>query len=146
MNNMPPYWWECEKCEQTYYFEDVTSSNTIVKFIWDELLTSAWSQELLQKECNKCKENKLRISYHFPSKDNLKLRVVHIVGLELENEYLPMMWETYFTHNPSENVFDFKYLNGRNIWGLNKPAVLSKGELSQIFALYSKRTGNKSFP
>ncbi len=144
---MPSYWWECEECEHEYGFNEVTKSKGIVTFIWDELLPSNWNQDLLLKRCPNCNNDHLRLAYLFPRSDTLRLRVIHIVGLDIrEQKYLPMMWETYFTHNPTENVFDFKYMNGRNNRGLNKPAVLSKNNLSQIFSLYNERTGNISFP
>ena len=54
-----------------------------------------------------------------------------------------MMWETI--PDISENVtwFDFKYINGRKIWGLNKPAVFSKDDLREIIIKYEKKTGKK---
>lgn len=70
----------------------------------------------------------------------------YIVGLDIDGEYLPMMWETYAVASPDDKWFDFKYINGRNPWGLNKAAVFVRADLNRIFALYQEKTGNSVFP
>jgi hypothetical protein len=70
-----------------------------------------------------------------------------MVGLgPFDNVYVPTMWETYDVSAPEYRMFDFKYVNNRNIWGLNKPAVFTREELRELFALYELRTGMSSFP
>lgn len=143
---MPSYWWQCEECKKTYEFEKVTKSKGIAHFIWDELLTSQWDQNLLIKRCENCDREQLRISYNFPRSNNETILVQHIVGTQPFGDYLPMMWETIFIREPNKLLYDFKYLRNRNVWGLNKPAVLDKEDLLNIFNLYSEKVGIQKFP
>jgi hypothetical protein len=70
-----------------------------------------------------------------------------MVGLgPFDKVYLPMMWEAYPVHAPEDRWFDFKYLNGRNLWGLNKPAVFGREDLRELFELYVQKTGTERFP
>ncbi len=68
-----------------------------------------------------------------------------MVGLGPFDEYVSMMWETIPDGNAEDTWIDFKYINGRNIWGLNKPAVFSKSEIHDLFELYKSRTGDNTF-
>lgn len=72
--------------------------------------------------------------------------VVHIVGIETDDDYLPMMWETFWDRRPDAPVFDFKYLRGRNPFGLNKPPIFERADLKKLFALYCDKAGAISFP
>ena len=90
--------------------------------------------------------NELRIAYIFPREDKTHLLVKHIVGLGPFGEYVPMMWETIPDGSAADTWIDFKYINGRNIWGPNKPAVFSKADMKAVFAKYRERVGDESFP
>lgn len=142
---MPGYWWECESCAENFDFPKVTGANSMAGFVWDKLLASDWDQSLLAVMCEKCGSGTLRITYEFPREDKLTLRVIHIVGLQYD-DYIPMMWETHPKDSPAERCFDFKYQRGRNPWGLNKAAVLSRQDLHTLFERYRQKTGVKDFP
>jgi hypothetical protein len=88
----------------------------------------------------------MRTAYEFPRADKPTIMVVHIVGLPKPNGYLPMMWETYFLSDPDCMLFDFKYVSGRQIWGLNKAGVFSQQDLRDIFALYCEVADVRGFP
>lgn len=144
---MTGYWWQCEKCGDEVEFDKACGSTGIAHYIWDVMLKSSWDQSKLVLPCTKCGNISLRITYEFPRmKDRDIIRVLNVVGVELENKYLPMMWETYFNNDSSDRVYDFKYLNGRNIRGLMSPAVLSRENLKQLFDLYKLKTDSTIFP
>ncbi len=89
----------------------------------------------------------MRISYIFPRDDKIELQVKHIVGISPSNDvYVPMMWETIPNGSLNETWFDFKYINNRSIWGLNKPAVFTNQDLKKIFNLYKNKIGCCDFP
>lgn len=69
----------------------------------------------------------------------------HIVGLQF-GDHVPMMWETHAKSSPSDPIFDFKYISGRNPWGLNKTAVFSRQRLRELFRRYREKTGVTEFP
>jgi hypothetical protein len=143
---MAAYWWACEKCDAIENFIDVCGYKGIAHYIWDILLASSWDQDKLLLACKACGQRSLRIAYDFPGGDKISLRVVHIVGLgPIKGEYVPMMWETYPISEINERWFDFKYVKGRSVWGLNKPAVFSPDKLSEIFALYQNKVGVAAF-
>jgi hypothetical protein len=143
---MEGYWWECEYCSVELDFPNVTESPSISSFIWDKMLSSMWDQSLLTPSCKKCNSGILRITYQFPRKqDEVSLRVNHIVGLQF-GDYLPMMWDTHFKGDPTDRCIDFKYQRGRNPWGLNKPALLSRKNLHALFECYRQKTGIQDFP
>ncbi len=143
---MAAYWWECESCGHAIEFVNACGSKGITHFIRDVLLVSSWDQSHLVLECVRCGKKTLRITYEFPRTQKEKLYVIHIVGLNVNDHYLPMMWETYPVSDPEDRWFDFKYINGRNILGLNKPAVFSREELQHLFAIYCEKTACTSFP
>lgn len=144
---MPAYWWECEGCNSTHEFEEACGSRGMAHYIRDALIPSKWDQSRLLLLCPSCDEVKLRIAYEFPREERESIRVIHVVGLgSQEDEYIPMMWETSPFPHEGENWFDFKYINGRNVWGLNKPAVLTRHELATLFHLYGDRTSTGTFP
>lgn len=142
---MPGYWWECEACDNRLDFPDVTGTSSIASFVWDKLLAADWDQSLLAPPCKKCGHGTLRITYEFPREDKVILRVIHIVGLKYD-DYVPMMWETHPKDSPADQCFDFKYQRGRNPWGLNKAAVLSRQDLHALFERYRQKTGVHDFP
>lgn len=155
---MPGYWWECENplCNHktTNIQEGCKEAHSIPSFIRDVLMKSDWNQAHLQQVCPKCGQTRLRIAYGFPRKAAGKsesIRVLQIIGLGgsqdcRTREYLPMMWETvrapFDSSEPSR--FDFKYIMGRNMWGLNKAAVFTAAELRTLFALYADKTKKPS--
>lgn len=144
---MSSYWWECELCGNRFEFPTVSQSKGIVHYIRDILLPSAWEQSHLVIRCQKCNKMSLRITYDFPRDVKETLRVVHVVGFGTpSDQFIPMMWETYPISTPKDRWFDFKYIRGRSIFGLNKPAVLSKYELKEIFKIYQIKTGMQMFP
>lgn len=144
---MASYWWECSSCGSQHEFSNVCQSGGIAHYIWDVLISSGWDQSHLLQDCMKCGQHALRITYIFPRKDETLLQVKHLVGLgPFEDIYVPMMWETIPDGSIDETWIDFKYINGRNIYGLNKPAVLSKQNIRELFQLYRERTGDNNFP
>jgi len=144
---MTGYWWQCEKCKAKFEFDQIGGANSIAGFIRDVLLPSDWDQSLLLQRCPTCGENSARITYDFPRKKNpLVFRVVNIVGLDFPGTYLPMMWGSYEVTDPATVKYDFKYIEGRNPQGLTKPAIFTKDDLAELFALYCKKTSKKSFP
>ncbi len=145
---MPSYWWECESCGATGLdFVDTCGVSSITRFIRDVMLPSDWDQSHLLRVCKACDKQSLRIAYKFPRKiEPPILRLVHLVGVKVDDDYLPMMWEAYPTYSPDYRWFDFKYINGYAIFGLNKPAVFSRENLRQLFALYRAKTATRSFP
>ena len=69
------------------------------------------------------------------------MRIHHIVGLQITDTYLAMMWETTLASAPRRHLFHFNYMERNYSWGLNKAAVLHRSELRQIMALYGSATG-----
>ncbi len=143
---MTGYWWQCEKCGTVYNFPEVSDTRGIAHFIWDVLIPSEWDQQKLSRYCKNCNSNSLRITYEFPRRDKVTLKVIRIIGRSPKDKYVPMMWETNSSEDESINWFDFKYVNGRNVYGLNKPAVFTRNRLKQLFEVYCQKTGTPSFP
>jgi len=143
---MASYWWECSHCGSRFEFKDVCESRGITHYIWDVLIPSGWEQSHLIKTCFQCNNGDMGITYVFPQADQTHIRVKHIVGIGPFDKYVPMMWETIPDGNNEETWIDFKYINGRNMWGLNKPAVFSKEDIKKLFQLYRNRTPDKNFP
>jgi len=136
------YWWQCERCGVQRTFKETTGSNSAAAFIWDHLAPSDWDQSLLVKLCPECGAEAFRITYDFPRRDHVVVQAHHIVGhLSEGGSYVPMMWETQASTDPDNRWLDFKYINGRNGWGLNKPAVFTHGSLTSIMTKYRDRTG-----
>ena len=128
-------------------FNEICNSSGIVTFIWDQLNKLNWDQSILVRECSHCNQKSFRITYHFPRKvDQVTLSVLNIIGLIANNDgYMPMIWETQPLQYPDEKWIDFKYMNGRNSWGLNKPAVLDKENLRSLAELYKVHSGKTLF-
>jgi len=144
---MASYWWQCDTCQIEEPFHAVSAATGIVSFIRKILLPSGWDQSKLVLPCPKCAKPELRITYDFPREDErVRLSIVHIVGLIHDDAYyLPMMWETQ-PSTDEETWFDFKYINGNSIYGLNRPAVFSRIELTKLFQTYEQRCGEAKFP
>jgi hypothetical protein len=120
-------------------------SRSIAAFIWDELAPSGWDQRLLRRRC-KCKRHSLRITYRFQRGDPERISVKHIVGLGPEDDYLPMLWETFRHSSPRVPRIDFKYQRGRSPWGLTKRLVLEKAQLARLLRTYEHTTGAAIVP
>lgn len=93
----------------------------------------------------------MSITYDFPRKTDkvARLRLIHAVGL-MENmpDYLPMIWEA-IPLGQNESWFDFKYVSwssrGYQSYGLARPAVFSREELTTLFDTYRKIIGRDVF-
>lgn len=139
---MSGWWWQCEQCGKKTEFRDVNPSGGIVTFLWEELLSSNWNQDLLLQKCSECRKDSMRITYEFPNRrDPVTVQVLHIIGLPPSEDVLTMMWETFPIKYPEYRWFDFKYLNGRKVRGLTAPAVLLKTDLRALFDFYKEKTG-----
>ena len=139
---MSKYWWQCTSCGDRPAWLAVCESKSIAAFIWDELAPSGWNQELLRRMC-KCKRRSLRITYRLKRGDTERVSVKNIVGLKLEDDYLPMVWETFRHATPRTYWIDLKYQRGRNPWGLTKRVVLQRRQLSRLLRVYEKVTGRR---
>ena len=117
----------------------VCRSRSVTAFIWDELAPSGWDQSLLLRRC-KCKRRSLRITYRSKRGDTDRISVKHIVGLDPDGDYLPMLWETFRHSKPRTPWIDFKYQRGRSPWGLNKRLVLEKTQLARLLRAYENAT------
>jgi hypothetical protein len=146
---MPSYWWQCDTCQIVETFSDVCDGEAtgIVTFIRNVLVPSDWDQSKLILRCPKCGKRELRITYDFPRQDDpVRLHAVHIIGLtQDDSDLLSMMWETQ-PDTVEETWFDFKYVNGNSIWGLNKSGVFNRSELKRLFKTYEEKCGGGSFP
>ena len=144
---MPAYWWKCGACAATAAFGDVSRSPGIAHFIWDELVPTNWDQSLRLLACPGCGGEHLRITYEFPRKDRVELTLVRAVGLDPnDDDYVPMMWETVPDWPSDDRWFDFKYVKGRRVFGLNKPAVFDREGLRKLFKLYCRVAKTEAFP
>lgn len=145
---MPAYWWKCGKCHEVSEFGVVTPSKGIAHYIWDVLIPSNWSQSHLVLPCPKCNSRNLKITYEFPRKDRVELTLIHAIGLgPFDDIYVPMIWEAKpDSSTDNEHWFDFKYINGRSAYGLNKAAVFTRTDIHALFAKYKEVTGQNNFP
>ncbi len=139
---MARYWWQCTSCGDRPTWLAVCESKSIAAFIWDELEPSGWDQKLLRRTCS-CKRRSLYITYRLKRGDTDRVSVKHIVGLMLEEQYLPMVWETFRHSSPKTSWVDLKYQRGRNPWGLTKRVALQKPQLSRLLRAYEKATGQR---
>lgn len=136
------YWWQCLACGERPAWTSVCESKSIAAFIRDELATSGWDQRLLRQTC-RCKRRSLYITYRLKRGDPERVSIRHIAGLCLEEDYLPMIWETFRHAAPKARWIDFKYQRGRSPWGLSKRLVLTKPQLSRLLRAYEKATGGR---
>ena len=88
-----------------------------------------------------CKRRSLYITYRLKRGDPERVSIRHIVGLQLEDAYLPMLWETFRHGAPRTRWIDFKYQRGRSPWGLSKRLVLTRAQLARLLRAYEKATG-----
>lgn len=132
---MAKYVWQCASCGDRPSWLTVCNSRSIGAFIFDELAPSGWDQKLLRRRC-KCGRQSLYIGYKAPRGDADRISIRHISGLVLENDYMPMLWETFRHASPKVKWIDFKYQRGRSPWGLTKHLVLKQMHLAKLLAMY----------
>ena len=135
------YGWQCLACGERPAWTSVCDSRSVAAFIHDELAPSGWDQRLLRRTC-RCRKRALYITYRLKRGDPERVSIRHIVGLGLEGDYLPMIWETFRHATPSTRWVDFKYQKGRSPWGLTKRLVLTRPQLSRLLRAYAQATGN----
>ena len=135
------YWWQCIACGDRPDWLDACESKSVAAFIWDELAPGGWDQGLLRRACKHCKRRAVYITYRLQRGDPERVSVRHMVGLSLEDDYLPMVWETFRHATPRTRWIDFKYQRGRSPWGLTKRLVLQRAHLSRLLRAYEKATG-----
>lgn len=139
------YGWQCLACGERPAWLAVCESRSIAAFIHDELAPSGWDQRLLRRTCQ-CGRRSLYITYRLKRGDTERVSIRHIVGLGLEDEYLPMIWETFRHATPRIRWMDFKYQRGRSPWGLTKRLVLTQPQLSRLLGAFQKATGRRLGP
>jgi len=134
------YWWQCNECSSQYDFTEVTNSKSTAAFIWDELLPAGWDQSLLTQSCPECSQQTLRITYAFPRANREVIQAIHVVGLTpYEGDtYVPMIWETSAA-GKEKNWIDFKYINKRNNWGLNKTPVFTRDSFREVIQQFNDK-------
>lgn len=120
----------------------VCESKSIAAFIWDELAPTGWDQSLLRRTCQ-CRRRSLYITYRLRRGDPERVAIRHIVGLSLDDDTVPMLWETFRHATPKTRWIDFKYQKGRSPWGLTKRLVLKQVQLSRLLRAYEKVTGRR---
>ena len=134
------YGWQCLACGERPAWSAVCASRSIAAFIHDELAPSGWDQRLLRRPCA-CGKRALYLTYRLKRGDPERVSVRHIVGLVLEGDYLPMVWQTFRHATPRSGWMVFKYQRGRSPWGLTKRLVLTKPQLSRLLRAYEKACG-----
>lgn len=120
-------------------------SRSVAAFVWDELAPSGWDQRLLRRVCS-CKRRSLYITYRLRRGDPERVSVKHLVGVRLEEDYVPMIWETFRHATPRTAWIDFKYQRGRSPWGLTRRLVLTRPQLSRLLRAYEQATGRRLAP
>jgi hypothetical protein len=136
------YWWQCLACGARPGWTAVCESKSIAAFILDELSASGWDQRLLRRSCE-CGRRSLYITYRLKRGDPERASIRHIVGLHLDEDYLPMLWETFRHSAPKVRWMDFKYQRGRSPWGLSKRLVLTQAQLARLVRAYESVTGRR---
>ena len=139
------YGWQCLACGERPAWLAVCESRSIAAFIHDVLVPSGWDQRLLRRPC-RCGRRSLYITYRLKRGDTERVSIRHIVGLDLQDEYLPMIWETFRHATPRIRWMDFKYQRGRSPWGLTKRLVLTQPQLSRLLGAFQKATGRRLGP
>lgn len=137
---MARYWWQCTACGDRPAWLAVCESRSIAAFIHDELAPGGWDQRLLRRACSSCGRRSLCITYRLKRGDPERVSVQHIVGVRLEDDYLPMLWQTFRHASPRTKWMDFKYQRGRSPWGLTKRLVLTHAQLSRLLTAYQRVT------
>ena len=134
------YWWQCLACGRRPAWLEACASRSVAAFVWDELAPGGWDQRLLRRTCE-CGRRSLYITCRLKRGDPERLSVRHIVGLPLEDDYLPMLWETFRHATPRTRWIDFKYQKARSPWGLTRRVVLTQPQLARLLRSYETITG-----
>jgi hypothetical protein len=134
------YWWQCLACGARPGWLAVCESKSIAAFILDELAAARWDQRLLRRTCE-CGRRTLYITYRLKRGDPERVSIRHLVGLRLEDDYLPMLWETFRHSAPTVRWVDFKYQKGSSPWGLSKRLVLTRAQLGRLLRAYQRVAG-----
>ena len=137
---MARYVWQCLSCGARPGWLAVCASKSIASFIRDELAPSGWDQRLLRRKCA-CGRQSLYLSWKLQRGDAERASARHIVGLLLDDDYLPMVWGTFRHATPRTTWIDFKYQRGRSPWGLTKRLVLPQAQLARLLRAYERATG-----
>jgi hypothetical protein len=140
------YWWQCLACDDRPAWLATCKSRSIAAFIWDELAPAKWDQRLLRRQCAACGSKSLYLTYRLKRGDPDRVSVKHIVGLALEDDYMPMLWETFRHSCPRTKWVDFKDQRGRSPWGLTKRLVLKRTHLSALLQAYDRASGARLTP
>lgn len=140
---MARYWWECTSCGDRPAWLAVCGSKSIAAFIWDELAPSGWDQRLLRRRCE-CGRRTLRITSRLQRGDPEWVSVRHIVGVGPEDDYLPMLWETFRHSSPRQPWIDLRYQRGRSPWGLTRRVQLTKAQFARLILAYRQATATRS--
>lgn len=140
------YWWQCISCGDRPAWLVACGSKSVAAFIRDELAPGGWDQRLLRRTCRCCRRRSVYITCRLRRGDPERVSVRHIVGLILEEDYLPMVWETFRHATPRTAWIDFKYQRGRSSWGLSRRLVLQRPQLSRLLRTYEKATGKRLGP
>ncbi len=143
---MAKYWWQCLSCDHKPAWLAVCDSRSIAAFIWDELAPSKWDQRLLRRKCTYCGRNSLYLTYRLKRGDPERVSIKHIAGLRLEDDYVPMLWETFRHSTPRTKWVDFKYQRARSPWGLTKRLVLKQSHLAALLRAYQQASGLRLAP
>lgn len=134
---MAKYWWQCLSCGERPAWLAVCDSRSIAAFIWDELAPSGWDQSLLRRRCP-CGKRSVYITYRLKRGDPERVSIRRLVGLNLEDDFVPMLWETFRHASPRTPWIDFKYQRARSPWGLTKRLVLERRHLLRLLRGYEK--------
>jgi hypothetical protein len=59
---------------------------------------------------------------------------------------MQMTWEGILDTAHGQPWFDFKYMNGGNNQGLNRPCIFEQHQPKALFELYCEKTGRSLFP
>jgi hypothetical protein len=135
---MTGYWFNCDKCDSDFKFRDIAEYNGISSFLWYKFFESDCDQSLLTPKCPKCK-GILRITYDFPRKEKITAKVRHIVFQTDDDYFFQMLWETFFTHDKTKAIYDFKYMNGNSPNGLTKSVIMTEADLKKLIQLFNKK-------
>ena len=139
---MSGYWFNCNICNKDFKFGEVTDSPAIASFLWYEYFEKDCDQLLLKKKCPDCDKGVLQIAYNLKDGGETIIKVNHIVFRTDNNEFYQMLWETFDTEDPSDLIYDFKYMNGNNPTGLNRPVIMREYELKELIKLFNENVIN----
>ena len=136
---MSGYWLNCNNCKKDFRFNEITKSPAIASYLWYKFFESDCDQSLLKWKCPECDTGIIQMAYNLKDGSETVIKVNHIVFRSDDKEFYQMLWETYDTSDPNDLIFDFKYMNGNNPLGLNKPVIMRENQLSELIQLFNKK-------